>query len=51
MMYLRFLQVSELFLQDAHDLVNAESNELQLAYHFQRMDVDYIPDQYELSEF
>lgn len=36
--------------QDAHDLVDADRNELQMAYHFESVDVSRTPDRYELSE-
>ncbi|MCB0705267.1 MAG: alpha-glucosidase [Saprospiraceae bacterium] len=37
--------------QDAHDLVDADRNELQLAYHFQGMDVGNSLNSYTLDEF
>ncbi|MGA8854824.1 MAG: alpha-glucosidase [Christiangramia sp.] len=37
--------------EDAHDLVDADRNELQLAYHFNGMDVGNSLDRYKLSEF
>ncbi len=36
---------------DAHSLVDADRNELQMAYHFKGMDVGNSLDRYELSEF
>lgn len=37
--------------QDAHDLVDADRKELQMAYHFQGMDVGNSLDRYTLAEF
>ncbi len=37
--------------EDAHSLVDADRNELQMAYHFKGMDVGNSLDRYELSEF
>ncbi len=37
--------------QDAHDLVDASRNELQMAYHFKGMDVGNSLERYTLSEF
>ncbi len=37
--------------QDAHDLVDADRNELQLAYHFKGMDIGNSLEGYDLSEF
>jgi oligo-1,6-glucosidase len=36
---------------DAHDLVDADRNELQMAYHFEGMDVGSSLDRYELTDF
>lgn len=38
-------------LQDAHDLVDADRKELQVAYHFEYIDLSRTPDGYELSDF
>jgi oligo-1,6-glucosidase len=38
-------------LQDAHDLVDEDRNELQTAYHFEYVDMSNTPAGYELSEF
>lgn len=38
-------------LQDAHDLVDADRKELQVAYHFEYVDMSRTPDGYELSDF
>ena len=37
--------------QDAHDLVDADRNELQMAYHFEGVDLRSRLDGYELSDF
>ncbi len=37
--------------QDAHDLVDADRKELQMAYHFETVDLSRTLDGYELSEF
>ena len=37
--------------EDAHDLVDAERNELQMAYHFKGIDVGSSLDRYTLEEF
>ncbi|MDU8885056.1 alpha-glucosidase [Yeosuana sp. MJ-SS3] len=37
--------------KDAHDLVDADRNELQTAYHFEYVDMSRTPERYELSEF
>ncbi|WGK63937.1 glycoside hydrolase family 13 protein [Croceiramulus getboli] len=37
--------------QDAHDLVDADRKELQMAYHFESVDMSRTPEGYELSEF
>ena len=37
--------------EDAHSLVDADRNELQMAYHFEGMDVGNSRDGYKLSEF
>ncbi len=37
--------------QDAHDLVDADRKELQVAYHFETVDMSRTTDGYELSEF
>ena len=37
--------------QDAHDLVDADRNELQTAYHFEYVDMSRTPDGYTLAEF
>ncbi|MEK6478637.1 alpha-glucosidase [Catalinimonas sp. 4WD22] len=37
--------------EDAHSLVDADRNELQMAYHFEGMDVGHSLDGYKLSEF
>ena len=37
--------------QDAHDLVDADREELQMAYHFESVDMSRTPKGYELSEF
>ncbi len=37
--------------EDAHDLVDADREELQVAYHFDYVDMSKTPDGYELSEF
>ncbi|WP_340199613.1 glycoside hydrolase family 13 protein [Ascidiimonas sp. W6] len=37
--------------QDAHDLVDADRNELQVAYHFETVDMSRTPDGYKLAEF
>ena len=37
--------------QDAHDLVDAERNELQTAYHFEYVDMSRTTDGYELADF
>ena len=37
--------------QDAHDLVDAERKELQVAYHFEYVDMSRTPAGYELSDF
>ncbi len=37
--------------QDAHDLVDEDRNELQMAYHFETVDMSGTPERYELSEF
>lgn len=38
-------------LQDAHDLVDADRNELQTAYHFEYVDMSRTPEGYTLAEF
>lgn len=38
-------------LKDAHDLVDADRNELQMAYHFETVDLSRTLDRYELSNF
>lgn len=37
--------------QDAHDLVDADRNELQMAYHFETVEMSKRPEGYELAEF
>jgi len=37
--------------QDAHDLVDADRNELQMAYHFETVDISRTPERYTLAEF
>jgi len=37
--------------QDAHDLVDADRNELQTAYHFETVDMSRTPERYTLAEF
>ena len=37
--------------QDAHDLVDADRKELQMAYHFESVDLSRTPEGYTLSEF
>jgi len=37
--------------KDAHDLVDADRNELQMAYHFESVDLSTTPDGYTLDEF
>ncbi|MCS5490999.1 glycoside hydrolase family 13 protein [Algoriphagus limi] len=37
--------------QDAHDLVDAERKELQMAYHFESVDMSRTPEGYTLSQF
>ncbi len=37
--------------QDAHDLVDADRNELQMAYHFETVDMSRTPERYTLAEF
>lgn len=37
--------------EDAHNLVDADRNELQTAYHFEYVDMSRTPARYELSEF
>lgn len=37
--------------EDAHKLVDADRNELQMAYHFETVDLSRTPDGYTLSEF
>lgn len=37
--------------QDAHELVDADREELQMAYHFESVDMSRTPKGYELSEF
>jgi oligo-1,6-glucosidase len=37
--------------QDAHDLVDADRNELQMAYHFETVDLSRTTHGYELAEF
>lgn len=37
--------------QDAHDLVDADRKELQIAYHFEYVDMSRTPAGYELSDF
>lgn len=37
--------------QDAHDLVDADRNELQTAYHFETVDLSRTPEGYSLLEF
>ena len=37
--------------QDAHDLVDADRNELQTAYHFETVDMSRTPERYSLAEF
>jgi oligo-1,6-glucosidase len=37
--------------KDAHDLVDADRDELQMAYHFESVDMSRTPDRYTLSEF
>lgn len=37
--------------QDAHDLVDADRNELQMAYHFETVDMSRTPEGYTLEEF
>lgn len=37
--------------KDAHDLVDADRKELQMAYHFEYVDMSRTPEGYELSEF
>ncbi|MBT8288392.1 MAG: alpha-glucosidase [Flavobacteriaceae bacterium] len=37
--------------QDAHDLVDSDRNELQMAYHFETVDMSRTPDGYTLDEF
>ncbi|WP_224484744.1 glycoside hydrolase family 13 protein [Robertkochia aurantiaca] len=38
-------------LQDAHDLVDADREELQTAYHFEYVDMARTPESFKLSEF
>ena len=38
-------------LQDAHDLVDSNRKELQVAYHFETVDMSKTTDRYELSDF
>ena len=38
-------------LQDAHDLVDADRRELQVAYHFEYVDMSRTPERYQLAEF
>lgn len=37
--------------KDAHDLVDPDRNELQVAYHFETVDMSRTPDGYKLAEF
>ncbi|MCB0640181.1 MAG: alpha-glucosidase, partial [Phaeodactylibacter sp.] len=37
--------------QDAHDLVDADRKELQVAYHFETVDLSRTPARYELADF
>lgn len=37
--------------EDAHNLVDADRKELQMAYHFEYVDMSRTPERYELSEF
>lgn len=37
--------------KDAHDLVDADRNELQMAYHFESVDMSRTPDGYTLDQF
>ena len=37
--------------KDAHDLVDTDRQELQIAYHFETVDMSRTPDGYQLSEF
>lgn len=37
--------------EDAHDLVDADRNELQVAYHFESVDMSRTPARYSLSQF
>ena len=37
--------------QDAHDLVDADRNELQMAYHFETVDLSRTPEGFTLEEF
>jgi len=37
--------------EDAHDLVDADRNELQIAYHFETVDMSRTPNSFELAQF
>lgn len=37
--------------KDAHELVDADRNELQMAYHFETVDLSRTPERYTLAEF
>ena len=37
--------------EDAHDLVDADRNELQVAYHFETVDMSRTPNSFELAQF
>ena len=37
--------------KDAHDLVDADRKELQMAYHFESVDMSRTPDGYTLDQF